>query len=118
MSKKLPATSRTRQAKTTPATWLKTAAAALDCLQTNVFIANTAFEIVYLNPRAKQTIASLAGEMQRIFGVEVDDIVGMTIHRFHRDPAHVERLRMTARANTWDQRVGSLIDAAARLHLG
>jgi hypothetical protein len=27
-------------------------------------------------------------------------------------------LRMTARANTWDQRVGSLIDAAARLHLG
>ena len=34
------------------------------------------------------------------------------------DPDHVERLRMTARANTWDQRVGSLIDAAARLHLG
>ena len=24
---------------------------------------------------------------------------------------------MTARANTWDQRVGLLIDAAARLHL-
>lgn len=34
------------------------------------------------------------------------------------DPEYVERLRMTARANTWDQRVGSLIDAAARLHLG
>jgi hypothetical protein len=34
------------------------------------------------------------------------------------DEAFVERLRMTARANTWDQRVGSLIDAAARLHLG
>ncbi|CAN5816327.1 hypothetical protein BH18ACT6_BH18ACT6_25360 [soil metagenome] len=32
------------------------------------------------------------------------------------DPAHVERLIMTARANTWDQRVGVLIDAAARLH--
>ncbi|HJU81622.1 MAG TPA: polysaccharide pyruvyl transferase family protein [Acidimicrobiia bacterium] len=38
--------------------------------------------------------------------------------RLSHDPAHVERLRMTARANTWDQRVGSLIDAAARLHLG
>jgi hypothetical protein len=38
--------------------------------------------------------------------------------RLSHDPAHVDRLRMTARANTWDQRVGSLIDAAARLHLG
>ena len=34
------------------------------------------------------------------------------------DPTSADRLRMTARANTWDQRVGVLIDAAARLHLG
>jgi polysaccharide pyruvyl transferase CsaB len=33
-----------------------------------------------------------------------------------KDAAFVERLIMTARANTWDQRVGVLIDAAARLH--
>jgi hypothetical protein len=38
--------------------------------------------------------------------------------RLSHNPTHVDRLRMTARANTWDQRVGSLIDAAARLHLG
>jgi teichuronic acid biosynthesis glycosyltransferase TuaH len=38
--------------------------------------------------------------------------------RLSHDEAHVDRLRMTARANTWDQRVGALIDAAARLHLG
>jgi glycosyltransferase involved in cell wall biosynthesis len=38
--------------------------------------------------------------------------------RLSHDEGHVDRLRMTARANTWDQRVGSLIDAAARLHLG
>lgn len=38
--------------------------------------------------------------------------------RLSHDEAHVDRLRMTARANTWDQRVGILIDAAARLHLG
>jgi glycosyltransferase involved in cell wall biosynthesis len=33
-----------------------------------------------------------------------------------RDDAFVQRLVMSARANTWDQRVGMLIDAAARLH--
>ena len=32
------------------------------------------------------------------------------------DPLHIERVVMTARANTWEQRVGVLIDAAARLH--
>lgn len=34
------------------------------------------------------------------------------------DPQQRQRRQMTARANTWDQRVGTLIDAAARLHLG
>jgi hypothetical protein len=31
-----------------------------------------------------------------------------------RDPSFVSSMRRTARANTWDQRVGTLIDAAAR----
>ncbi|HUP18267.1 MAG TPA: glycosyltransferase, partial [Acidimicrobiia bacterium] len=31
-----------------------------------------------------------------------------------RDPAFVKSLQRTARANTWDQRVGTLIDAASK----
>ncbi|MGH8958897.1 MAG: polysaccharide pyruvyl transferase family protein, partial [Acidimicrobiia bacterium] len=38
--------------------------------------------------------------------------------RLSHEAEYVDRLQMTARANTWDQRVGSLIDAGARLHLG
>ena len=62
----------------------------LDHLQTNVFVADTALRLVYMNPRARRTLERFADEIQRAFGVRVEEIEGGSIHRFHRDARRVE----------------------------
>jgi hypothetical protein len=64
--------------------WAKLAAATLDSLQANVFIANSDLEIIYINDRAKQTLQQIGGEVRRVFGIEVEHILGSSIHAFHR----------------------------------
>src|SRR5262249_32083945 len=44
------------------------------------------------NERAHATLRGLADEVRKAFGVEVDQIVGGSIHRFHKNPASVERI--------------------------
>jgi methyl-accepting chemotaxis protein len=66
--------------------------ATVDALQTNVFIADPSLTIIYANPRAIETLRTLAGDVRKAFGIEVDQIVGGHIHRFHRDPKSVERI--------------------------
>jgi methyl-accepting chemotaxis protein len=66
--------------------------AALGALQTNVFIADSTLTIIYANKRAIETLRTMAGEIRKAFGIEVDEIVGGNIHRFHRDPKKVERI--------------------------
>ncbi len=69
--------------------FFKTAFAAL---QTNVFLADAEFNIVYANERALATLRTIAGEIRKAFNVEVEDIVGASIHRFHRDALRVEKI--------------------------
>src|SRR5581483_9722819 len=69
-----------------------TAYQALDQVQANIFVADPQLNIVYANSRARQTLGSIGGEIQRAFGVRLDDVVGGTIHRCHKDPAKVERI--------------------------
>jgi methyl-accepting chemotaxis protein len=64
----------------------------IDSLQTNVFIANTDLYIVYINPRAMNTLRTIAGQIQQSFGVRFEDILNGHIHRFHRDPKRVESI--------------------------
>jgi methyl-accepting chemotaxis protein len=66
--------------------------AAFDSLQTNVFIADPTFTVVYVNPKAVETLRGFEGEIRKAFGVGADDIAGGSIHRFHRDPRQVERI--------------------------
>lgn len=61
-------------------------------LQANVFIANTDLHIVYINPRANETLRTIAGPIEDTFGVKVQDILNGHIHRFHRDPKRVESI--------------------------
>src|SRR5262249_6753717 len=42
--------------------------------------------------RALKTLGEMESEIQKAFGVDVDDIVGGSIHRFHKDPRRVERI--------------------------
>jgi methyl-accepting chemotaxis protein len=66
--------------------------ATLSSVQTNIFIADPRFTIVYANERALNTLRSFEDEFRKSFRVEVDDVVGASIHRFHKDPRHVERI--------------------------
>jgi methyl-accepting chemotaxis protein len=66
--------------------------ASLAQVQANLFLADAQFTLIYANERALQTLRGIQDEVRKAFGVEVDEIVGASIHRFHRDPRRVERI--------------------------
>ncbi|MDQ7051896.1 MAG: PAS domain-containing protein [candidate division KSB1 bacterium] len=72
--------------------WPGLTKAALDALQTNVFIADPQFRLIYMNKKAEATLRLIEDEIQRAFDLSVDEILGGSIHRFHRDPKRVERI--------------------------
>ena len=61
-------------------------------LQANVFVADTNLNIVYINPRAADTLSTIAQPIFNTFGVRIEDILNGHIHRFHRDPKRVESI--------------------------
>jgi methyl-accepting chemotaxis protein len=67
-------------------------AATLDSLQANVFLADADLRIVYANPCALRTLEAIEPALVSAFGISVADVVGGSIHRFHRDPARVESI--------------------------
>ena len=106
--------------------WLKMTANLLESLRVNIFVANLDFEIVYMNPCAKETLGKLADEIRRIFGVEVDGMVGTSIHRFHKDPSRIERILTAPGAlphqaefmfgsTTLQTRISNIPDAAGKV---
>lgn len=66
--------------------------ASLGSVQANIFVADAKFTIIYANDRALETLRGIEDEIRKVFGVEVDDIVGDSIHRFHKDKKRVERI--------------------------
>jgi methyl-accepting chemotaxis protein len=72
--------------------------AGLASIQTNIFMADTGFTIFFANKRAIETLRSFEGELRKAFGVGADEVVGGSIHRFHKDPRGVERILRTPAA--------------------
>jgi methyl-accepting chemotaxis protein len=66
--------------------------AAFDSVQTNIFIADPRFNLIYANDRTLRTLRGMEAEIRKVFGVEVNDMVGGSIHRFHRSKENVERI--------------------------
>ncbi len=66
--------------------------ATLDDVQTNIVVADMSLTIVYLNPRAIETFQAVEHIIREVFGVEVDDFVGLSIHTFHKDKRRVEKI--------------------------
>ena len=64
--------------------------ACLDKLQMNVFVADKNLNLVYMNEIAQKTMKSVEPEIQKAFGLRVEDLIGGSIHRFHKDPQAVE----------------------------
>ena len=62
----------------------------LDKLQMNVFVADKNLNLVYMNEIALKTLKSVEPEIQKAFGLRVDELLGGSIHRFHKDPRAVE----------------------------
>jgi len=66
--------------------------ASLDKLQMNVFIADKDLNLIYMNEIAYSTLKAIEPEIQNAFGLRVDDLLGGSIHRFHKDPRAVEAI--------------------------
>ncbi|HEY5553289.1 MAG TPA: PAS domain-containing protein, partial [Cellulomonas sp.] len=66
--------------------------AVLDSLNANCFIAGLDLTLVYRNRKADQTLLDLGPAIRQAFGLSVDELLGGSIHRFHKDPARVERI--------------------------
>jgi hypothetical protein len=66
--------------------------ATLDSLEANVFVADLSFTLVYANRCAVRTAKTFEDELRRCFGVGLADLLFGSIHRFHKDPAKVERI--------------------------
>ncbi|MEE9258114.1 MAG: PAS domain-containing methyl-accepting chemotaxis protein [Nitrospinaceae bacterium] len=64
----------------------------LNSVQANVLIADTDFNLVYANERAISTLKDIEEDIEKEFRVRVEDIVGGSIHRFHKDPRQIERI--------------------------
>ncbi len=64
----------------------------VDRLGTNVMIANSNFELIYVNERSRVTLEKMAGVIREAFGLEVSDLVGGSIDRFHKGESK-ERVR-------------------------
>ena len=66
--------------------------ASLESVQMNVLFADPKFNLVYANEKAKRTLSLIREDIRKEFGVEVEDMVGGSIHRFHRDPQRIESI--------------------------
>ncbi len=64
----------------------------LEHVQTNIMIADLDLKLSYLNKKALATLRGIEAEIRNVFGLGVDDILGGSIHRFHRDPDAIERI--------------------------
>lgn len=61
-------------------------------LQANIFVSDMELNIIFMNDRAMETLRTIEGEIRQAFGVDVEDIVGGSIHRFHKDKRRIERI--------------------------
>jgi methyl-accepting chemotaxis protein len=66
--------------------------ATLDSLPANCFVADAELVLVWMNRSAERTLRDLAPALRHSFGIGVEEVLGASIHRFHRDPARVDRI--------------------------
>jgi methyl-accepting chemotaxis protein len=66
--------------------------ASLESMQVNLLFADPEFILIYANEQAKKTLSSIREDIRNEFGVSVEDMVGGSIHRFHRNPDAIERV--------------------------
>jgi methyl-accepting chemotaxis protein len=56
-----------------------------------IMVADAGLDIVFANQMARETLQNLDGELRAAFGLGADQIVGNSMHVFHRNPSAVEK---------------------------
>ena len=64
----------------------------LDSVEANIFVADLDFVLVYANRAAVRTAVTFAHEIEDVFGIGLGELLFGSIHRFHKDPAAIERI--------------------------
>ena len=78
------------QAQNESATRIKTA---LDCVSTNVMVADSDNHIIYMNPSVQQMFAAAADDLrERLPNFDANNLMGQNIDVFHANPRHQQRL--------------------------
>ncbi|MBV1893321.1 MAG: PAS domain S-box protein [Ilumatobacteraceae bacterium] len=62
----------------------------LENLQANVIVADIDLNIVYVNEAGLKTFRMIEPNLVDHFGISVDELLGGSIHRFHKNPERVE----------------------------
>jgi methyl-accepting chemotaxis protein len=66
--------------------------AVVDAMQTRVMVADMDMNLVFVNQLALSTLRSIERHIVDSFGVTVDHLLDGSIHRFHKDPARIEKI--------------------------
>ncbi len=66
--------------------------AGLNKVQANVLIADSNFNLIFANERAIHTLELIKDQIYAEFGVSIHEMVGGSIHRFHKDPSRIEKI--------------------------
>lgn len=66
--------------------------ACLNSAQSNLLFADTNFTLVHANDKSIKTLRTLEADLKELFSVRVDDVVGGSIHRFHKDSRRIEKI--------------------------
>ena len=64
----------------------------IDSVQANVLMADTNFNLIYANQSALNTLELIKEQIYDEFGVSLNELVGGSIHRFHKDPQKIEKI--------------------------
>ncbi|MGE0713612.1 MAG: methyl-accepting chemotaxis protein [Planctomycetota bacterium] len=71
---------------------LESLRALVDRMQANVLVADLDLRLVHMNPRAIEHLRRVEDAIIEAFDVRVDEMIGLSIHQFHRDARRVERI--------------------------
>jgi methyl-accepting chemotaxis protein len=72
--------------------------ASLNNVQANILIADTQLNLVFANEKALETLGNIQDEIEQEFDVSMDEMIGGSIHRFHKDSKRVEKILQNPRA--------------------
>ena len=64
----------------------------LNKVQANILVADADFNLIFANENALKTLGMIKEQIYTEFGVSINDIVGGSIHRFHKDPGRIEKI--------------------------